>query len=144
MNYLYEKVSYLRGLADGMEINDGTKEGKLLLNILDVLEDFADSMVELNDEVTDLDSYVETIDEDLAEVETELFGDFDEFDEDDDIDFIEIECPGCGEIICLEDDLIDDAMDESQVICPSCHEKIILEEDCCCDHDNGCCGHHQE
>lgn len=138
MNYLYERVSYLRGLADGMEISDESKEGKFLLNIVDVLEDFADAVSELSEEMNDLDDYVETIDEDLSEVEDELFG---EIDDEEDVDFVEIECPTCGEIIYLDEDFMDDSEDESELICPSCHEKIILEEDCDCDH-NGCC--HQD
>ena len=38
MAYLSEQVAYLRGLADGMKIDDSTNEGKLLLKIVDVLE----------------------------------------------------------------------------------------------------------
>jgi DNA-directed RNA polymerase subunit delta len=47
MKYLYERVSYLRGLADGLQISEDTKEGKLLIQIVDVLEDFADAVNEL-------------------------------------------------------------------------------------------------
>ena len=34
-----EKVAYLKGLAEGMEIDKETKEGKLLNVIIDILED---------------------------------------------------------------------------------------------------------
>lgn len=146
MSYLYERVAYLRGLAEGMEVGDESKEGKLLLNIIDILEDFADAIDELNEEVTDLDEYVETLDEDLADVEDELFGELDDDDDeedDEDIDFIEVECPNCSEVIYLDEDLVYDE-EESEVICPSCHEKIHIEE---CDedehvHGHNCCGHH--
>ena len=36
-----EKVAYLKGLAEGMELDTGKKEGKLLSAIIDVLEDIA-------------------------------------------------------------------------------------------------------
>ncbi|QEK12139.1 hypothetical protein FQB35_06990 [Crassaminicella thermophila] len=143
MNYLYERVSYLRGLADGMELSEESKEGKLLLNMLDVLEDFADAINEVHDDVKDLDDYVETIDEDLAAVEDEVFEEIDteEFNEDD-IDFIEVKCPNCKEIIYLDENLLNNQDDETEVICPSCHEKIYIEENC--DHDNCCCNDHNE
>ena len=50
MGYLSERVSYLRGLADGLDISDDTKEGKLLKVIIDVLDDVAISVEEVEDE----------------------------------------------------------------------------------------------
>ena len=46
MKYLYEEVAYLKGLAEGLEISKETKEGKIIHKIIDVLENFADSIVE--------------------------------------------------------------------------------------------------
>ena len=85
MEYLIQKVSYLKGLADGLGIDDSTKEGKLLLNIVDVLEEFADVLVETIDDQIELEEYVTFLDEDLADVEDEIYGD-DEFDDFDDCD----------------------------------------------------------
>ena len=34
-----EKVAYLRGLADGLKLTDTTAEGKVLLNVIEVLDD---------------------------------------------------------------------------------------------------------
>lgn len=94
MDYLYQKVSYLRGLAEGLGIEESTKEGKLLLHIVDTLEDFADA-------IEDLDEYVNYMDEDLADVEEEVYDLFDEDyeyeDFDDECGCIEIECPDCDE-----------------------------------------------
>ena len=61
--------------------------------IIDVLESFADSIVELDEEQCDLAEYVESIDEDLSDIEDDIYDD-DELDEDcDDLSFIEMECP---------------------------------------------------
>ncbi|MBF8982650.1 hypothetical protein IZY60_03765 [Lutibacter sp. B2] len=135
MNYLYEKVSYLRGMAEGMEVSESSKEGKLMLNILDLLEEFADVLGEVREEVKELDEYVESIDEDLAEVEDELFED------DDEDDVIEVECPNCGEVMFVDDEVLDDTDDATELVCPSCHEKIYIEESCC---DSDCCSDHHE
>ncbi len=68
MKYLYEEVAYLKGLAEGLEISKETKEGKIIHKIIDVLESFADSIVELDEEQCDLAEYVESIDEDLSDI----------------------------------------------------------------------------
>lgn len=89
MEYLVQKVSYLRGLADGLGIDESSKEGKLLLQIVDVLEEFADVLNETIEDQMDLEEYVNFIDEDLADVEDELYGteDDEDYDYDDDFDF---------------------------------------------------------
>ena len=87
MKYLYEEVAYLKGLAEGLEISKETKEGKIIHKIIDVLESFADSIVELDEEQCDLAEYVESIDEEL------LY--------DDEVDVV---CPNCKAIILSSDD----------------------------------------
>ena len=41
---IIEKVAYLKGLAEGMELNTEKKEGKLLSAIIDLLEDIAQAL----------------------------------------------------------------------------------------------------
>ncbi|WP_427339188.1 CD1247 N-terminal domain-containing protein [Caloranaerobacter sp. DY30410] len=130
MDYLYEKIAYLRGLAEGLDIDESTKEGKLLMHIIDTLEDFSDAINELYEEQAELEEYVDAVDEDLTEVEDELFGEMDEDDfaydeEDDDIDYVEIQCPNCNEIIYFERDLLDE---EEEAECPNCHATIELKD----------------
>lgn len=82
MDYLIQKVSYLRGLADGLGIDESSKEGKLLLHIVDTLEEFADVLDETIENQEDLEEYVTFIDEDLADVEDDIYGEDDEDDDD--------------------------------------------------------------
>lgn len=139
MQHLYEKVSYLKGLADGLGVNEETKEGKLLTHIIDLLDDFADAIVEIDEEQKDLAEYIESIDEDLADVEDELYEDEDE--EDDEFEYVEIDCPSCGETVEIDEDLLYD--EDVDILCPNCKEVIIFSEDddCCChgDHEHGDC-----
>ena len=57
MDYLFERVAYLRGLCDGSGFSEDTKEGKVLLEIVDILGEFADSIVELSDKQDELEEY---------------------------------------------------------------------------------------
>jgi len=132
MEYLYERVAYLRGLVEGLGIEESTKEGKVIANIIEVLGDFADAINELNESQEELDEYVEALDEDLANVEDELFDEED--DEEDDYDFIEVECPHCNEYVYLDEEVLDKG---EEVLCPNCHEPIEVQMDCC--HHDCCC-----
>ena len=139
MDFLYERVAYLRGLAEGLGVEEESSEGKVIANIIDVLEDFAEAINELYDYQEDLDEYVEAIDEDLADVEDELYEDedddedFDDFDDFDDYDYIEVECPHCKEYVYLDEDLLNN---DKEVVCPNCHKVIDLLEECHCDCDD--------
>ena len=136
MKYLYEEVAYLKGLAEGLEISTESKEGKIIHKIVEVLEVFADAIVDLDEEQSELSEYVESIDEDLADIEDDIYddGDCDELDEnEDDLSFIEMECPNCGDLVEIDEDLLYD--DEVDVVCPNCQAIILSsedEEDCMC------------
>ncbi|NMA25835.1 MAG: hypothetical protein GX936_09245, partial [Clostridiales bacterium] len=43
-----EKAAYLKGLAEGLNLDTETKEGKLISAIIDTLADIADELDELN------------------------------------------------------------------------------------------------
>ena len=46
-------------------------------------------------------------------------------------DYVEVECPACNEIICLDDSILD----EESIQCPACGETLEFEFDCDCDCD---------
>lgn len=141
MEYLYERIAYLKGLAEGMKIDETSDKGKLMTNIIEVLGEFADAINEINEQQVELDEYVEALDEDLSTVEDEIYGEDDECDCDcgcdcdEDYDYVEVECPKCKEFVYLDESLM--GCDE-EVVCPSCHEPIELVEEC------GCCGCNEE
>lgn len=124
MSHLKERVAYLQGLTKGLNVSDQSAEGKLLINIVDVLDSFAEEVKCLHSAHQDLEDYVETIDEDLTDVEEEVYEDIDE-------EYVEVECPDCHETVTFEADLLDE--DEAlEVTCPHCGEVVyenILDHD---------------
>ena len=141
-----EKVSYLKGLVDGLELDPNDKNVKVIKAITDVLNDMAMLMTDYEDDRTELSGQVDEIDEDLAEVEEEVFGPCGDEHcgcgcEDDDEDLYEVTCPTCGEVIQItEEDL-----DEGSIPCPKCGEELEfdLEDDCGCEGDHCDCGCHE-
>ncbi|QJA09149.1 zinc ribbon domain-containing protein [Romboutsia sp. CE17] len=129
MKYLYEEVAYLKGLAEGLEISKETKEGKIIHKIVEVLDSFADAIVDLEEEQADLIEYVESIDEDLADMEDDIYEDEeDDYEESDDsFSYVEMECPNCGDLVDIDEDLLYN--DDIDVICPNCQAIILSSDD---------------
>ena len=73
MSNINDRVAYLKGLAEGMKLTDETNEGKLLLKMLDAMQDMAEEITALRKDHDELDEYVESIDDDLADMEEYLY-----------------------------------------------------------------------
>jgi len=114
-----EKVAYLHGLTRGLNLDDRSAEGKVLLSVVEVLDTFANEIQNLRVAQQDLETYVETMDEDLNDVEEMVF-DTDRDDESSGV--IEVECPKCRETVSFSGDLADD--DTVEVTCPNCGEVV--------------------
>ena len=80
---LNEKLAYLEGYIDGLDIDDETKEGKAILAILDLLEDIVEETEEMQDDIEDLEQLGDELDEDLGQLEEFILGDLCDCDDDD-------------------------------------------------------------
>lgn len=128
-----EKVAYLKGLAEGMELDTDKKVGKLLSAIIDVLDDMALEIEDLKDAQEELGDGLDAVSDDLEDVEDAVFGededdeDFDdeyEYDDlDEDEDCYATTCPTCEETIYFDESVLEDG----QVICPNCGEKLEFD-----------------
>ncbi len=130
MSYLTEKMAYIQGLAEGLEIDETTKEGKLLLALVEALSDAADEICELQDYQDEMQEQLDEVDEDLDALEGIIYDDEDEEDE------FGVECPNCGDMIYLDEETLASCQDS--IVCPGCNEKIEIEYDCDCESCGGC------
>lgn len=139
MSNLTDRVSYLKGLAEGLKLDTEKNEGKLIEKMLELLSDMAAEMEELRKDHDDLNEYVESIDSDLSDMEDCVYGDEDEEggccgchcqeedeeeDGEEDDNLVEYTCPHCGEEMTFEVDNFD--FDEDY-LCPSCHKPLFPE-----------------
>ena len=129
MSKLTDRISYLQGLAEGMKLNPDKDSHRLILGILDVLGEVGDSFEALAEAHGELSDYVESIDEDLADLEADLYDDEDEdvAEEEEEEAFestIEYECPHCGAVITLDPDGVD--FDDT-TLCPECGKDLFPE-----------------
>ncbi|MBQ4129303.1 MAG: hypothetical protein IJD68_05995 [Ruminococcus sp.] len=143
---LSEKISYIRGLADGLELDGDKKEVKVLNAIIELLDDMAlavESTEELYDELVE---HVDAIDEDLTYLEEDFYDDecdccdcdCDDCDcddcYDDDEAYYEVTCGKCEEQICVSEDVLL----EGEITCPNCGELLEFDFSGLCDCDDEC------
>lgn len=129
---LTEKASYIKGIIDGLNVDESTKEGKVLIQMSELLSEMAASIEDMQDEVNDVTDLVEVIDQDLSDVEDSLSYDDEYDDEDDDEDeeldddeLYEVTCPSCGDTIYLTENMLEDGSIE----CPGCGENLEFDYD---------------
>lgn len=132
MSKLTDRISYLKGMAAGMKLNMDKDSNKLMLEMLNVMGEIAEEMAAMTEAHNDLNEYVESIDDDLANLEENLFGeeeledaeDIEADEEDLDDDLIVYACPHCGHEIEFSANDVD--FDEDY-LCPECRKPIFPE-----------------
>jgi predicted RNA-binding Zn-ribbon protein involved in translation (DUF1610 family) len=97
---LYEKIAYLKGLAEGLNVNEATKEGKLIMAMIDVLSDVVEA---------------------VSLIDQKQQKDYDFLDSND-FNFTYI-CPSCNEDIQIDETSF---ADNENIICPKCNETIVI------------------
>ena len=80
---LSKKVAYLKGLMEGLKIDDSTNEGKILTIMADILDEMSATVEDIAEEVDETVELVDTLDEDLGEIEELIYGDDDDDDDED-------------------------------------------------------------
>lgn len=120
-----EKISYIKGLAEGLGLDESNKNDKILKAVIDLLDDMAAELTDAEDDILDITDQVDAVDEDLAELEDFVFGDDDEDDEDEDDDYYQVTCPECGTEIYLDED----TLCEDSIACPECGTSLEFEFD---------------
>ena len=132
-----EKVAYLKGLAEGMEIGAESKEGKILGRILDILEDLALDIEDLGEDMLELSEQLDQVSEDVGCLEDAVYDEDEDEDDDgcwccagdcdDDEDgeplFFEVTCPACDKTITIDEDVLE----LGEIDCPNCGERLEFD-----------------
>lgn len=138
-----EKVAYIKGLAEGLNLDCEDKNSKVLKAIIELLEDIALSVEDLEDGCAELCEQIDAVDEDLSNLEDFVYSDEDddeyyddEYFDDDDDDLYEVECPACHDVVYLDEGMLE----EGEIACPNCGTNLEFDLDCDCESCNGDCG----
>ncbi|MCL2564147.1 MAG: hypothetical protein FWE08_08980 [Oscillospiraceae bacterium] len=148
-----KRVTYLKGLAEGLNLGHDTKEEKILQVMIEILEDISAELEELADDVTALDDDMSVLIEDLESLEEDLEYMFSEEDDEEDEpgccpaqsaplpsapaasgngrkngnghkqQFYAVKCPTCQSEITIDDDVLKQGV----IDCPNCGERLELD-----------------
>ena len=126
-----ERVAYLKGLFEGLEIDTAKKEGKLLSGMLDTLEDLAVCVSELQQQNEELQDELDDVYEELSAITEDFLMDEDEDLDADDVeieldpedDLYQVICPTCGEVIYLDEQMLE----EGSIVCNACGEELEID-----------------
>ena len=148
-----KRITYLKGMAEGLGLGNGTKEERVLQLMIDILEEMSDEIEALSANVLVLDDDVSNILDDVLELESALTDDFDDDEEPplfstqanhmvnkqttthaspqaSPIDvqmpqFYVVNCPRCNDEITLDEDVLS----FGHVDCPTCDERLEFDLD---------------
>lgn len=143
-----EKVAYLKGLAEGLGLDKETKEGKIISVMMDILEDMASDIEDLEENSYELGEALDQVSDDLSDVESIVYDEDDDDDDDDDVwdddddddddecccvhcrrendekpVFYEVTCPKCNNTITIDEDVLD----LGSIECPNCGEQLEFD-----------------
>ena len=123
-----EKVAYLKGLAEGLNIDtDKSKEGKLINVMIGILEEIGLALEDLEENSLALGEEIDVLSDDLADVEAVVFDEDEDYEDEDeeefDDDWFEVECPNCDEVLGVDED----ALAEGYIKCPNCDTEYSLD-----------------
>ena len=120
-----EKAAYLRGLIEGLGIDETTKEGKVIKAMSELLGELAEAVDGIDEDVTRAYDQINDLSDELEDLEADLYEededgeseDAEDEDTDDDDDakdddiasepFYEVACPNCGETVYVSEDDLD-------------------------------------
>ena len=141
-----EKSAYLKGLMDGLNLNQETAEGKMIASIIDLLGDITkkltaveDTTIAISDELDEIEEDLDAIEDFIMDEDEDDFEDYEEdeldWDEDEEyeegFDFgdedsiiYEVEC-ACGEIINFDEEVLE----KGSMKCPNCGETLEFSFD---------------
>ena len=130
-----EKVAYIKGLMEGMKIDETSDNGKLFKLIVDILSDLSNDVADIEDYVAELTEQVDAVDEDLNALEEDFYEEWDDEDDCDcdcdcgccdcDDEYYDVTCPSCGE----DFDVDMDTLMDGGVECPNCGESLEFDFD---------------
>jgi hypothetical protein len=128
---LTEKAAYIKGLAEGLGLDESKPETKIINALIDIIDDLSLSVSDLEDELVLVGEQVDAVDEDLDALESYVYDDddcdcddcdccCDDCDED---EFFEVECPACGEVINVDEGILE----SGSIECPNCGENLEFD-----------------
>lgn len=111
MTTLSEKLSQAKKTVGNLSVTQDSSVKEALAQIFEVLEQISVEITQLNERQNEALELIVEVDEDLGMLEDLIY------ENEDQNEFIEINCPSCKEIICIDESMLEV---QDEVLCPNC------------------------
>jgi ribosomal protein S27E len=122
-----EQIAYVKGLCEGLNLGAGTQVGQVVTALIETIESMHHELSHTTSRLTELEEYVEAIDEDLNDLELEFYEDERVGTEGDEVGFT-VECPNCQSEVTVSRDVFA-TDDTAEVVCPVCEAELVLNQE---------------
>ncbi|MBP5459767.1 MAG: hypothetical protein J6Y62_06380 [Clostridia bacterium] len=124
---LSERVAYLKGLADGLKLDEKKSETKLITGILEILEEVADAIDLNKQDLVEMTERVDEIDMDLGDLEAILFEGFEveELTEEDFADLEEGDEDAFSVVYTTDEEPVEEEADDEAVFAAA--DEVVAE-----------------
>ena len=123
MSSLMSQIESVKTAIDKISTSVKSEEAEILIKLTDIIEEMVDRLEKIENVQGEINEYVTILDENLGNMEDEIYG-FEEEEEFDPFDYVDIKCGECSEILAIEKELINS---EKSIICPNCHNNISIK-----------------
>ncbi|PTM58516.1 CD1247 N-terminal domain-containing protein [Desmospora activa] len=124
---LRRDLAFIQGLMEGNSEWGKRPESTVLKKMLAVLDELAEENEQLQLRLSELEEYVEAVDEDLNELELILYDEEQRGDEEEeDVGYWEMECPYCHQQVLIDDEYLGD--EEVDIVCPQCERGLLADD----------------
>ena len=134
-----EKAAYLKGLMDGLDLDTGKAEGKMIAAIVELLGDVTKRLSDVEETTIAISDELDEIEDDLDAIEDFIMDEDDDYEDDDFEDYedyeddcdcdecdcdcdevvYEVEC-ACGNIIEFDEEILENG----SIVCDKCGETL--------------------
>lgn len=124
MTSFISKIDSINQVINKLNSVDTSNDIKdILLNLTEVIAEMSERIEKLEKSHLEINEYVSVLDENLGNIEDELYGFEEEDEEFNSFDYIDVCCNKCNETLAVEKTLVDS---ENEILCPNCHNSISL------------------
>ncbi len=120
---LKARAAFIRGMMKGMEFDPASQNGKIIAEMMDLLEEMAAAVVDHDAALDEMNEELAALEEDVDAVCDDLYGEDDADDTDDDDAMYEVTCPKCGTVTPVDEQTL---LGE-ELVCPKCGTAFDVE-----------------
>lgn len=115
-----ERVAYIRGLIEGLGLDENSKETKVINAMVELLDDLALAVNDIDENINDLCDELDDMEDAIDCLEDCVYDDDDCCCDCEDDEY-ELKCSNCGDTVIVDEEML---FSDEEIVCPNCGAKF--------------------